>query len=181
MMFILCCCCPTYHRRISRLSTESPKPLSHSTPTSVHRPFSLTDTKRSSSHPLVQSSPFLFVDLHSTSSETYASQMLPIDLGQRARFIMRERRLPTDLDALPQLRHDQPASQSHQRNIKLDPLSVTASLTTHDYNASQIYRVRSIEEKSHVTQVEHGLFEVVSTLPDDENPSTEHTHRAFLV
>jgi len=153
-----------------------------------------------------QLSSYLFVDLHSTSSETYPENTSSLSNSTRnPRFVMRERSLATHLTRLPQLRpvtlqeekdlfglDDSTNSSTINRNQEL--LSTTTTITddyddSHAYNVNKQQILQSIQEErpfftdpffpsmSVRCDQDPFCFEIVSTVRDD---STENNHFAYI-
>ena len=84
---------------------------------------------------------YLFIDLHSTSSDTGVETIDDLP----SRFLMRERSLPADLRHLPQLRSKIEHEHSSDRNASstitdnLDGSSTLISIATDDMNDSRTY------------------------------------------
>lgn len=181
--------------------------------------------------------PYLFIDLHSTSSETvpdanarrfsnensttsgydtstggeeksrpnsfryrrrrrsYRQQRqrrrsaLAFKRTHTARFLMRERSLPSNLLKLPQLRQRShrlfnfPADQSSSStsNLNQDFLSTHLSLTTDNYEDNHAYHISdsgmmdTIEEEQRVAPIpQAGFFEMVSVHRGDESDMAQY-------
>jgi hypothetical protein len=158
---------------------------------------------------------YLFIDLHSTSSETFPDNntkkyphdntttsgydtstgnedktqrrrsTLALKRSNGARFLMREKSLPSTLVKLPQLRRQQKhhlfgirdnnSSSTTISNTNQDLLSTNFPTTTddydenHSYHVNQSYMMDTIEEEKPVIIHQPYFFEKVSTNRGDDS------------